>query len=97
MLHETDYSGSSELGYFTVEDQRGPLETELRNCELEDETLAERAFGNMNYSEEAIEAFILGCDLYDKEKNGGLFRRTFRMKSSYVLRWRPSSKRLVFT
>ncbi|KJA22610.1 hypothetical protein HYPSUDRAFT_642529 [Hypholoma sublateritium FD-334 SS-4] len=67
MLHESGNSEGSVFGYATVEDQRGPIETELRDYELEDETLADRAFRNISQSDAEIEAFITGCNLYDKE------------------------------
>ncbi len=43
MLPESGNSEGSVMGYATVEDQRGPIETELRGYEFEDETLANRA------------------------------------------------------
>lgn len=67
MLAESGNSEGSVIGYATVEEQRGAIEAELRGYEFEDETLERRAFRNIAQSEEAVKAFIAGCDLYDKK------------------------------
>ncbi len=51
-----------------VECKRGEIEAELHGYEHEDKTLADRAFRNIVQSEEAVETFIVGCDLYDKDQ-----------------------------